>query len=63
MKRSTVDILRGVSTLKQHLHEVAEPQYRSLILMRLIQVAIEQVKAKEVAEIVKDLFTDHVVTK
>lgn len=35
LKRSEVDVKKGVDALKNHLHEVAEPQYRSVILMRL----------------------------
>ena len=63
LKRTVVDIDRAVQTLEAHLNEVQEPQYRSLILMRLFQVAIEQVKPKEVAVIVKYLFQLGLVTK
>lgn len=63
MKRSVVDLDRAQLTLEAHLNEVYEPQYRSLILMRLFQVAIEQVKPKEVAIIVKDLFSKRLITK
>jgi len=40
-KRSEVNIERGVETIEQNLKEVEEPQYRSILLMRLFQVAIE----------------------
>ncbi len=40
----------------EHFKEVNEPQYRSVFLMRLYQVAIEQVKTKEAAELTKLLY-------
>jgi len=35
LKRSVVNVERGVQTIKEHLKEVSEPQYRSVFLMRL----------------------------
>lgn len=35
LKRSVVNIDRGLQTIKDHLLEVNEPQYRSVFLMRL----------------------------
>ena len=56
LKRSVVNIDRGLQTIQEHLKEVNEPQYRSVFLMRLYQVAIEQVKTKEAAELTKLLY-------
>lgn len=56
LKRSVVNIERGLQTIQEHLKEVNEPQYRSVFLMRLYQVAIEQVKTKEAAELTKLLY-------
>jgi hypothetical protein len=56
LKRSVVNIDRGVQTIIEHLTEVNEPQYRSVFLMRLYQVAIEQVKPREAADLTKILF-------
>jgi hypothetical protein len=41
LKRNVVNIQRGLSTIQEHLNEVSEPQYRSVFLMRLYQVALE----------------------
>lgn len=35
LKRTEVQIDRGIATIKEHLTEVYEPQYRSVFLMRL----------------------------
>lgn len=56
LKRSVVNIERGISTIEEHITEVSEPQYRSVFLMRLYQVAIEQVKPREVADLTLILF-------
>ena len=56
LKRSVVNIERGLETIISHFEEVSDPQYRSVFLMRLYQVAIEQVKPKEAAELTKLLF-------
>eukprot|EP00347_Sterkiella_histriomuscorum_P006178 403353763 len=63
LKRSEVNLQRGIETIKQHLQDVQEPQYRSVFLMRLLQVSIEQVKPREVADLVKNVFIDGVITK
>lgn len=64
LKRSEVNLDRGVETIKQHLEDVQEPQYRSVLLMRLFQVAIEQVKPREVADLVKNVFLNEgLITK
>ena len=35
LKRAEVNIEKGAETIKEHLHDVSEPQYRSIFLMRL----------------------------
>lgn len=35
LKRTEVNMDKGIQTVKEHLSEVAEPQYRSVLLMRL----------------------------
>jgi hypothetical protein len=35
LKRSVVNIDRGLQTIQEHLTKVNEPQYRSVFLMRL----------------------------
>lgn len=56
LKRTVVNIDRGLQTIQEHLTKVSEPQYRSVFLMRLYQVSIEQVKTKEAAELTKLLY-------
>ena len=56
LKRTVVNIERGLQTIQEHLTQVSEPQYRSVFLMRLYQVSIEQVKTKEAAELTKLLY-------
>jgi hypothetical protein len=41
LKRSTVNIDRGLQTIREHFKEVSDPQYRSVFLMRLYQVGLE----------------------
>jgi formylmethanofuran dehydrogenase subunit A len=41
LKRAHVKIERGLITIKDHLSKVSEPQYKSVFLMRLFQVALE----------------------
>ena len=35
LKRSVVNIERGLATIQEHLREANEPQYRSVFMMRL----------------------------
>jgi hypothetical protein len=56
LKRSVVNIERGLQTIQEHFVEVSDPQYRSVFLMRLYQVALEQAKPREAAELTKLLF-------
>ena len=63
LKRSEVNIQKGVQTIQEYLHEANEPQYRSIFLMRLFQVALEQVKPKEAAEITRIIFENGVINK
>ena len=35
LKRSVVNVHRGLATIQEHLKEASEPQYRSVFLMRL----------------------------
>ena len=50
-------------TLEAHLKEFTEPQYRSILIMRLIQVGIEEIKPKEMADVVKKLYHEDFITK
>jgi hypothetical protein len=63
LKRSVVNIERGLATIEDHLEQVNEPQYRSVFLMRFYQVAIEQLKTKEAAELTKRVYDNDMLTK
>jgi hypothetical protein len=63
LKRSEVKIERGLATIDEHFTKVSEPQYKSVFLMRLYQVAIEQVKPRESADLTKGLIDHGFITK
>jgi len=63
LKRSVVNIERGLATIEDHFDKVSEPQYRSVFLMRFYQVSIEQLKTKEAAELTKRVFDNEMLTK
>ena len=63
LKRSKVNIENGSGMIESHLVEMHEPQYRTIFIMRLLQVAIEQVKSREVADLLRNVFEDGIITK
>lgn len=63
LKFESFDFDESFNTISEHLKEHSEPQYRSVFIMRLIQVGIECVRPKEAADLIKELFQEDLITK
>ena len=63
LKFEKFDFDESANALAAHLKEVETPQYRSVFIMRLLQVGIQCVRPKESVDLIKDLFEEDLITK